>query len=1394
MKIITKILIYPLCEHKTNLVKKNRNFKYKNIKKINFNYSYLIIPFFIFINLTFINTIFSKERLYFYKKLNLVSEITMKISLTGNQQILSEIYNDELPDKIYVNNIETNGKSKIVKLDENENTIKLVWNSPIHLCNGMFYQLSNINEIDLSKFDTSLITDMSSMFYGCYSLSSINFHNFNTSKVTSMFAMFFNCSLLTSLDLNYFDTSSVTNMIGIFHNCISLKYLKIDFFNTSSVNNMNALFYNCKSLTSLELSNFDTSLVTNMNCMFGECKLLFSLNLKNFNTGLVTDMEGMFTGCSSLVSLNLSSFDASKVTTIKGMFYDCSSLIFLDVNSLIEPKNQNIDFENAFKNINRQLFLCVDIEKNNNIKLILQRDNLLNNNDCQDSCFLENMKLSINVKGCIVDCSYSSYNELYEYNNICYSECPENTYISPDNEYLCLKKLNCEQYNKYYNYENTSCINNIPQGYYVNDKIKKTIDKCHSDCKECEEKYNDKSSNCKSCLNNAYFLDLGNCVSSCSNDEYYIDSSGNKICKCPNNKCKECSYESNELDLCISCSEGYYQKIDDKPNNKSFIYCYKNPDGYYLDDDIYKPCYNTCKSCIELGDENDNKCIECIDGYSKLENNNNCYENCIYYHYFDLSNKRKCTLEEKCPNDQNKLIKEKKLCLKDCSDDDIYKCEKNNICYESCPEESNISEETNKSDKINKSNEINTSNDINKSEDVIENKEELIKSEEINKSDASKNSDISKNNNIEKECPKDMPYKNQNNECIKECNSTNFFNEICKISNNNPITQQDIIRNIKAQLSNGTLDSLLLGLTEGQKKDLLIKSKDITFQITTTDNQNNNNYTNISTIKLGECEDKLKKHYEIDDNKTLLIFKIDYYVPGLSIPVIGYEVYHPDSKIKLDLKTYCKDILIDFDIPASIDENNLDKYDPNSEYYTNECVPSTSDNGTDIILNDRKEEFINNNLSLCESKCTYNGYNEDSKKSSCECEIKSKEFIITELFEEENILSNNITFENSSSNIGTMKCVNTLFTKDGLLTNIASYILLFFTFSYMILIILFFKFGMYLISKDIKKIISQIKKNKNNLDKFRVEQKEGIKKKKNKKDKIGNPIDKKKRKSGNKNIKKKELKSVSKIELKNTNILINLLKEPSSQLEIYKTKNKSKNNVKNNNLKLFDSELNSFPYRLALIFDKRTYIKYYISLIKTKHPLIFSFIPNKDYNIVIVKISILLLSFAIYFAINTLFFDKLIIHKIYESEGKYIISYQMLNIIYSFIISHIICSVIKYVSLSERNLLKLKYETSLKDVNIQSDKIRRSLMIKYIIFFITGLVFLIFFWFYLSSFCAVYQNSQVYPFINTLICVLISLLYPFLINLLPGMLRIPSLKKKKNGECLFKISKIIQYI
>ena len=46
--------------------------------------------------------------------------------------------------------------------------------------------------------------------------------------------------------------------------------------------------------------------------------------------------------------------------------------------------------------------------------------------------------------------------------------------------------------------------------------------------------------------------------------------------------------------------------------------------------------------------------------------------------------------------------------------------------------------------------------------------------------------------------------------------------------------------------------------------------------MTTSDNQKNNSNKNISTIDLGDCEDKLKTVYGIDQSLPLIIFKIDY--------------------------------------------------------------------------------------------------------------------------------------------------------------------------------------------------------------------------------------------------------------------------------------------------------------------------------------------------------------------------------------------------------------------------------------------------------------------------------------------------------------------------------------
>ena len=163
--------------------------------------------------------------------------------------------------------------------------------------------------------------------------------------------------------------------------------------------------------------------------------------------------------------------------------------------------------------------------------------------------------------------------------------------------------------------------------------------------------------------------------------------------------------------------------------------------------------------------------------------------------------------------------------------------------------------------------------------------------------------------------------------------------------------------------------------------------------------------------------------------------------------------------------------------------------------------------------------------------------------------------------------------------------------------------------------------------------------------------------------------------------------------------------------------------------------------------------------------------------------------------VNACFFDEVTIHKIYENGGEYDISFFLLPIFLSFIIAHILSIIIKYIFLSERNIYEIRKEIELLKAVQKQDKVRRNIITKYIIFFTAGIALLMMFWYYLSSFGAVYQNTQIFLFENTFISFLISLIYPFIINILPTIFRIFSLKDvNKNKECMFKISKILQLI
>ena len=121
--------------------------------------------------------------------------------------------------------------------------------------------------------------------------------------------------------------------------------------------------------------------------------------------------------------------------------------------------------------------------------------------------------------------------------------------------------------------------------------------------------------------------------------------------------------------------------------------------------------------------------------------------------------------------------------------------------------------------------------------------------------------------------------------------------------------------------------------------------------------------------------------------------------------------------------------------------------------------------------------------------------------------------------------------------------------------------------------------------------------------------------------------------------------------------------------------------------------------------------------------------------------------------------------------------------------------IIKKLSLTEKQILSIKREKTYNDAEIKSRQIISCLKAKLVIFLIISFLLMIFFLYYISCFCAVYKNTQLTLIKDTLISFGLSMLYPFGLNLLPGMFRIPALRAvNKNNKYLYQLSGYVALI
>ena len=360
--------------------------------------------------------------------------------------------------------------------------------------------------------------------------------------------------------------------------------------------------------------------------LFYGCKSLKSIDLSNFDNSKVTNMNCLFCGCSNLIEINFGKINTSSVKNMEGLFAYCTSLTSIDLS--------NFDTSNV-ETMEAMFYYCYNLKY-------------------------------LDLSNFITPKVTTIYKMFYYCSSLIYLNLFQFQMNSPVNKSYAFDKI----------YENVKyCINDTETKNYLLGN--NTISICSDTC------YNE---------NNLKIDKINNiCVESCLNKGYEYNS----ICdeKCPKgtlingNLCEDNKCVRNED---YYCSFYYYCEYF------NYYYChYHDPEGYYLDidDGIYKKCYETCKFCNGKGNETINNCIECKYGYTFLnetKNKTNCYnKKCYNYYYYD-SDEYHCTDNLKCPENYSKLIENQKICIDKCINDDIYKYEYNNNCYQICPGETYI--------------------------------------------------------------------------------------------------------------------------------------------------------------------------------------------------------------------------------------------------------------------------------------------------------------------------------------------------------------------------------------------------------------------------------------------------------------------------------------------------------------------------------------------------------------------------------------------------------------------------------------------------------------------------------------------------------------------------------
>ena len=193
-----------------------------------------------------------------------------------------------------------------------------------------------------------------------------------------------------------------------------------------------------------------------------------------------------------------------------------------------------------------------------------------------------------------------------------------------------------------------------------------------------------------------------------------------------------------------------------------------------------------------------------------------------------------------------------------------------------------------------------------------------------------------------------------------------------------------------------------------------------------------------------------------------------------------------------------------------------------------------------------------------------------------------------------------------------------------------------------------------------------------------------------------------------------------------------------------------------------------------------------------EHIVLFTFFSWNDYNLFYIKIERFLVLICTQMAMNGLFFSDETMHKA-NNDDDYNFVQQLPKIIFSLIATHIIEVALCFFSMTDTTYYKIKELSKDKQNDEKIIDAIQCMKRKLIGFYVFTFLLFLFYWYFISAFCAVYQNTQKIFILDSFISIIIQFIDPFFIYGFTTLLRYISLTKcaNKNMECLYKTSYLI---